>query len=74
LEPGFTTQRVDALKPSIKEHVTKLIDGMKLQRWNSAFCPRCRSLLKPGFNNQHMKPSIKANTMSTKNYIRLINA
>jgi cytochrome P450 len=34
-ESGFTTQRVDALKPSIKEHVTELINGMKLQRWKS---------------------------------------
>jgi cytochrome P450 len=34
-EPGFTHERVDALKPSIKQHVTQLIDGMKLQRWNS---------------------------------------
>jgi cytochrome P450 len=34
-DPGFTHQRVDALKPSIKEHVTELIDGMKLQCWKS---------------------------------------
>jgi cytochrome P450 len=32
LEPGFTHQRVNALKPSIQEHATELIDGMKLQR------------------------------------------
>jgi cytochrome P450 len=34
-EPGFSHQRVDALKPSIKEHVAELIGGMKLQRWKS---------------------------------------
>lgn len=32
-EPGFSKQRVDAMKPSIKQHATELIDAMKLQRW-----------------------------------------
>ncbi|KAF6261839.1 cytochrome P450, nitric oxide reductase [Scenedesmus sp. NREL 46B-D3] len=34
-ESGFTKQHVDALKPSIEQHVTELIDGMTMQRSES---------------------------------------
>jgi cytochrome P450 len=34
-DPGFSHQRVDAMKPSIKGHVDELINAIKLQRWKS---------------------------------------
>lgn len=32
-EPGFTHDRVDRMRPSIRQHVGELIDAMKLNRW-----------------------------------------